>query len=207
MNQSVATRLSTVLLAALCMGGCSGGPKVAKVYEDKAFRGPLQKILVVAIHDDRNMRARFERLLANTIVERGGSARAITSEIGTDKVLDESLVASVAKDIGADGILVISVKSSESSLELKKGRSEFRKDRKSDGLADFFRYDYTEIADPDEVKLTRTVILTSDLYLLDDGKKVWSIESTSFKRDNVEQVLNDEAGAIAGRLDRDRLIP
>ena len=207
MNQPITARLGAVFLTALCIGACSGGPKVSKVYEDEAFRGPLDKILIIAIHDDRNMRARFERLLANTIVERGGSARAVSSEIGTAKLLDETLVSSVADDIGADGILVVSVKSSESSLEVKKGRSEVRKDRKNDGLADFFRYDYTEIADPDEVKLERTVILTSDLYLLDGGRKVWSIESTSFKRDNVEQVLNDETSAIAGRLDKDRLIP
>lgn len=199
--------LLATVLGVLVVSACSTPAKVTKIYTDESFVGPLDKLLILGVHDDRNTRAKFERALVNAIVERGGNARAISSEMGTDTALDETIVRRVAREIAADAVLVTRVKSSESEVELSEGRTEVRVDRKDERLVDFFRYDYTDIPDPDEIKLKRTVVLATDLYARDAGKKIWSIESTSFDRDDVADVIDDEVNAIARQLSRDGLIP
>lgn len=194
------------LVVALFAVGCGDTPNVKKVYSDKSFVGPVNKLLIVGIHEDRNTRGRFERLLANGIVEIGGSARAISSEIGTAEALDEDVIARVARDTASDGVLVTRVKSRESKVEVSKGRTDVRVDRKNEGLADFFRYDYTDISDPDEVSLKQKVILISDVYTVDQGDKIWTIESTSFSRGDFTGLMEESVQVIAAQLRKDRII-
>ena len=194
------------LIGTLIVSACSTSPRVTKIYTDETFVGPLDNLLIVGIHENRTMRARFERSISEAVIERGGNARAISAEIDAAVVLDEATVRQVARDIAADGVLVTRLKSIEAELEVLEGRTEMRVDRKDERLADFFRYDYTDIKDPDEINVRQTVVLSTDLYSRADGKKVWSIESTSFERVDVDDILDDEVKAIVGQLGKDRLI-
>ena len=72
--------------------------------------------------------------------------------------------------------------------------------------ADYFLYDYEELKEPDTVRLAHTVVAVTNLYDAGESKRVWTIQSTCFEKATMNEVLLEEANAIARQLKIDKLI-
>jgi hypothetical protein len=56
------------------------------------------------------------------------------------------------------------------------------------------------------ITTVRTVVLATDLYGLEDERRVWSVESRSIDKATIEATIDGASRALVGALGNDRLI-
>jgi hypothetical protein len=71
---------------------------------------------------------------------------------------------------------------------------------------DYFLYDHRVLREPDSVHLAHTVVVVTSLYDRSTGNRIWTIQSTCFRKAELSEALVDEAKAIVRQLRFDRLI-
>ncbi len=200
---------ATLLFAAtvLLFAGCASSSKVSKVFEDPAYeKSSFSNVLVVAVADDYNARAQFERQVVSGIRATGATATAYYTVIGRNPPVTRNDISNAIRARNFDAVLLTRVKGQESSVSVKRGSSETKTTRRNENAFDLFRYDYEVLNEPDRVEVNTTIVLITELYAAADEKKVWAIESTSYNKSDVSQLIDGEVDAIVSRLRRDRMI-
>jgi len=199
---STMTGCCVVLLAA-----CAAPARVVKSYQDPTFTGgAFTKILIVGAHENVTARRRFEEALAVALTAAGTAAASSVAAMGVETPLNRETLVAAARQSNSDAVIITRLLDMQSRAEIGGGRVAADAERKDDGLGDFFRYDYVTYSDPLEITTVRTVALTTDLYNVADGAKVWSVESTSFEKETLDEIVEDAARAISQQLTRDGLI-
>ena len=196
------------LVFALSLVSCASSDSIVKVYEDAAFEGgPFNKVLVVGVHEDSNLRRRFENALASEIGEGASDATASLSVMQASSPIDRDSVLAAVREIDADAVMITRVLDVERSVTVDEGRSTTVAQRRDDiPLADFFRYDYVMYTDPMTVSTVYTVILSTDLYNVSDETRIWSVESSSFEKEDAGDIIESTSRTISMQLRRDGLI-
>lgn len=194
---------ATVLLVA----GCASSSNVSKVFEDPAYKkSSFSNVLVIAVADDYNARAQFERQVVSGIRATGATATAYYTVIGRNPPVTRNDISNAIRARNFDAVLLTRVKGQESSVSVKRGSSETKTTRRNENAFDLFRYDYEVLNEPDRVEVNTTIMLITELYAAADEKKVWAIESASYNKNDVSQLIDGEVDAIVSRLRRDRMI-
>jgi len=195
----------SVLAAGLA---CGQSDRVVKTYEaDSAEGAPFSRLLIVGAHRDTDIRRRFEDSVADSISSSRTSAVASLDVMDRLQPLNEATLVAAATEAEADAVLVTRMIDVQRSAEFDRGRSTAvatRRDERT--LVDFFRYDYAEIPDPTTVTVVSTVVVSSDLYRLEDRAKLWSAESTAFEKEDASDAINSISKGLARRLKRDRFV-
>ncbi len=201
------TGIAIVIAMAIALGGCATPTEVVKLHHDKSQPGtPYDKLLVVAIAMDEDGRRRLEDLLTDDIGSRGTTAVPSYGITGlTASVLQEQ-IDEAAAEVSADGILVTHIVSVDQEVEFTEGRTELKFECRGGDPADYFLYDHEELKLPDDIKVAHTMVTVTNLYSADDGSRIWTIQSTCFDKSSMDDVLREEATAIARQLRQDRLI-
>jgi len=182
------------VLLGVFLAGAAAGDEVVKTYQDPGFDARLAKILVVGVHDDRSVRGQFENTVARALRAAGAGAEASLYTVsGTAELTAETLVAA-ARKVRADAVMVTRVVDVQT--------------QNPDADADFSEYfrAYSRYEDPLPVTTTHTVLVRTDLYVVESQARVWGVESTAFEKPNLFGVIDGIAKAVTAQLRSDGLI-
>ena len=180
---------------------------VKKTMHDDEYKGArFSNILVIAVADDYNNRAQFERNVVSGIRKSGAAATAYYTVVGNNPPVTKDAIQNAVEERGFDAVLFTRVKGSAQAVKVKDGPASAQATVKGGNVFDLFRYDYEEYDEPENVRISTEVSLLTELYVTADEKKVWAVESSSYDRQSVEQIVDSEAAAIVRRLEKDKLI-
>lgn len=193
-------------LLALLLAGCSQPVRVDSDWQGTPLAAPLDEVLVVGVGPDLNGRRTFEDLVVDRLASSGNRAWASSRKMDTSAPPQRDTVAQAVTDTGANLVVVVRLVSQETSIGKTGERPDMKMQRKSDTPLDFFRYDYEEIEASTYLVPNSAVRLTADVYGVERGTLLYTIEVVIPPRDTRLEIMNDAARAIVDRLRRDRLV-
>ena len=203
-----AYRRLRVLAAAAMLAACAPQTEIVKLYDAGGTDNrPYERLLVVAITADSDSRRQLEDMISTQLQQAGVASVSAHTRTGAKTVLKQQEVNEAARESGADAILITHIVSTDVQAEKQEGRTNFRAECRGGGdPADYFLYDYDELKEPDTVRVAHTVVAVTNLYDAADRRRLWTIQSTCFDKETMDEVLLEEAAAIARQLHADRLI-
>lgn len=190
------------------ISGCSSSIRIERTFEDRDYaNSEYSNVLVLGASADYEARARFERSLASALrSNRTAATPYYEVAAGDQEVTREKIIAAIEMH-GYDGVVVTRIGSQESQMNIKDGPSTAKASRRTERQAiDFFRYDYEVLNEPNQINVASTVLLITDFFNAGDARLIWTAESTVSDKENVSYLVDDAAGAIAGKLRRDGLV-
>jgi len=195
-------------ILALLLAGCGGtGTQVSKTLHDKDYKGrQFNNVLVIGVADNYNARAQYERAVVSKIRESGAEATAYYTVIGHNPPVTVSDVTNAVRARDFDAVLFTRVKGSTQQVKVKDSPAEGQAVVRGGNPFDLFRYDYEEYKEPENVQISANVVLLSELYDAKAQKKIWAVESSSFDRESMEQLVEGAAKSVVKALNRDNLI-
>lgn len=180
---------------------------VKKTVDHDNYKGQrFNNVLVIAVADDYNNRAQFERNVVAGIRASGAQATAYYTVLGHNPPVTVSAVKNAVRSGGYDAVLFTRVKGSAQNVKVKDGPATAQSTVKGGNVVDLFRYDYEEYDEPENVRISTEVTLTTELYSAAASAKIWAVESNSFDRQSVQQIVDNEARSIVKALNKDKLI-
>jgi hypothetical protein len=205
--QSAIRNLLAALAVSAAVMACASQAKTTRTLHDPAYADAVfSNILVIAVGENYDARAQFERQLVAAIKSNGGGATAYYTIAGNKPQLVRDEVSKAIDDGGFDAVLVTRVKGQESTVDVISGAPDTKTTRRSGTAFDLFRYDYEEMNDPDTVEVSTSVIVVSELYAASDEKKIWVIESSASSTDGTGVLIDKEVETIIRHLKKDKLI-
>jgi len=166
----------------------------------------FSNILVIAVADDYDARAQFERQTASELRQKGVAASPYHSIISGNQPITAEDVRAAIETGSFDSALVTRVVDSQRELKVNKERAETGAAPIGGGLVNLFRYDYTDYTNPGSIDLQTTVTLASELYSATSEEIIWSMEQTSKGEISVGVLIDKTAAVVVNRLQRDDLI-
>jgi len=187
--------------------GCARQIEVVKLYDETGDSSrQFEKFFVVSIAGDSLTRRRLEDMITSQLQAAGGSAISAHTRTGVKTTLLQEEINTAAEAAGADAILITHVVSVATTANMEEGRVNVTAECRGGDPADYFLYDYEELKEPDSVSIAHTVVVVTNLYAAREGKLLWTIRSTCFEKETMDEVLLQEAEAIARQLKIDKLI-
>ncbi len=171
------------------------------VWKDKEYRGPVKKIAVFCIAQDRARRISFEDAFISQLKARGTDAMPVYIVIPPDKMVDSETALTKIRGLGADVILTLRLVSKE-TIQTQIPEPEKTGPTESSRWSNYYRYVYdAPIKDKDE-----PAYLETNLFDVKNQKRVWTARSVT-KVDVINQKLvADFIGIITDRLASDKMI-
>ncbi len=198
--------LTAVAVLALTIA-CASPATTTRTLEDPAYADAVfNNFLVIAVGENYDARAQFERQLVAAIKSHGGTATAYYTIVGNKAQLVRDDISKAINDGGFDAVLVTRVKGQQSTVDVVSGAPETKTTRRSGTAFDLFRYDYEEMNDPDTVEVSTSVVVVCELYATGDEKKIWAIESSASGTDGTGVLIDKEVETIIRHLEKDKLI-
>jgi hypothetical protein len=197
-----------LLAAAVILSACaSTSTKVTKILDDPDYKkARYSNLLVIAVADNYDRRAQFERTVVSGIRQTGAQATAYYTVVGHNPTVSSSDIMNAVRARNFDAIVFTHIKRHSENIAEKDAAPEAQANVIGGGLFDLFRYDYEEYQEPTNIRLSTTVVLISQLYVPADTKNIWAIEITSSDRESIAQVVESAAAAIVKHLKRDKLV-
>lgn len=196
--------LSAAAIAALALSACGSSSRTISTLDGPAYAGPgFNNVLVLAIADSYNNRAIFERTLAREISSAGTSATAHYTLTKMDDPIDRPAIEKLVENGGFDAVLINRVLDSNFVSKKKTGSAATKVTRKDSAL---FRYDYEELNEPVTLALGVNAVISSELFSVASGAKVWAIQSDISDEASIDIAVVDAARIVAQRLRRDGLV-
>ena len=197
-----------IATATLFIAACgSTSTSTDRTHFDKEFKGTrYSNVLVIAVADNYNARAQYERTTVSAIRATGAEATAYYTVIGHNPEVTVNDVTNAIRSRGFDAVLFTRVKGSTQAVNVKDGPADASATTRGGNVFNLFRYDYEEYKEPENVRISTNVVLLSELYDVAQQKMIWAVESSSFNRESVEMIVDSSAQAVVKRLDRDKLI-
>ena len=203
-----ASRSALLFVAAVLLSACgTTSTNVTKILDDADYKkARFSNLLVIAVADDYNRRAQFERTVVSGIRQSGAQATAYYTVVGHNPAVSSSDIMNAVRARNFDAVLFTRVKDSSQSTEVKNASPEASSQVIGGNLFDLFRYDYEEYNEPDNIRTSSTVVLVTQLYVAADQKNVWAIEIKSSDRESIDQIVESAAAAVVKHLNRDKLV-
>lgn len=201
------TSLLLPLLFAALAAACAPQTETVKLFEDRAATPESYgRLLVVDVASDQDFRRDFENEIVARLRRAGTDAIPSHTVLRGNEGLLQQDISRAGRENGADGILITHLVSIETSVDSKEGREEIVRTCRQGNPVDYFLYDNVVLKEPDSVRVALTVVVVTNLYDSAAGDRVWSIQSTCFKKASLPEVFVDEAKAIVRQLQIDELI-
>ena len=191
----------------ILLAGCARQTEVVKLYDNTGAAGrQYEQFFVVGIAGDARTRRSLEDMITSQLRAANAIAVAGYRETGPQTTLLQDEIRAAARRSGSDAILVTHIVSVDTQADRETGRVDVVSKCRGGDPADYFLYDYDELKEPDSVRVAHTVVAVTNLYDAGSGERVWSIQSTCFEKATMDEVLLEEAEAIARQLQTDNLI-
>jgi len=189
------------------VAGCGGTAAIHKSVHERGHPGaPFGNVLVIAVANDYDGRAAFERELVLHVRDMGADAEAYYRIAGNQPELSRERIESAVRNGGFDAVLLTRVADSDFSGRFKRGSAETKATTVGGNVFNLFRYDYTELNEPRRVDFSGSVSLTTELYAVSDETVVWAVDTESSGHAGLDEMIEVQGKAIAAQLRRDRLI-
>jgi hypothetical protein len=193
---------ATILFMLSLIAGCAGSPTAQT--STNSNNSAYQNILVLAIADDYNGRAQYERAVASGLRKQGIAATPYHEAVGGSGDISREKARELIDAQGFDGVLVTQVRSSSSVVNVAQDSAGKKVSRLDDRPVDFFRYSYEELDEPGAISLLAEATLDTDLHAATDSSIVWSFSWSSKGAKNVGILIDESADAVVRRLKRDK---
>ena len=203
-----ASPIKLLLAGAIILSACSTtSTKVTKILDDPDYRkARFSNVLVITVAADYNRRAQFERTVVSGIRKTGAEATAYYTVVGHNPPVSSSDIMNAVRARNFDAVVFTRVKNRTEEINVKDATPDAQATAIGGNLFDLFRYDYKEYNEPENIRLSTTVVLISQLYATADKKNVWAIEIKSSDRESIDNIVESAATAVAKQLARDKLV-
>ena len=199
--------LGLLAISAAFIVGCASQTEVVKLYDDPSReQHAYKRILVVDLSSDHNQQQVFEDEIASRLRRENVDAFPSYTMLEAGNGLLQEDVDRASDAVDADGILITHIASVDTSIDRVEGREEIQSTCRRGNPVDYFLYDHEVLREPDSVKVAHTVIVISNLYDASSRERIWTIQSTCFKKASISEMLLEEAIAIVKQLQIDQLI-
>jgi hypothetical protein len=178
----------------LLMAATAVGDEVVKTFEDRMFAGPVAKVLIVGAHPENSVRAQFENTVGRALRNLGVNSEPSVYRMSGGQELTADTLVAAARNANADAVLVTRVV--DVQTHNREGTA---------GFSEYFQK-YAAYEDPLPLATTHTVLVQSDLYLVEGQKRIWAVESTAVEKANLFGVIDGIADAVIAQLRADGLI-
>lgn len=198
----------SLLLAATLLCACGSTTHTVPTTEAPAYEGaPVRNILVIGRADSYENRTRYERRLAASLRQAGTQATAYFVATGGNTPIEREAVEQLAREQGFDGVLISRATNRDADATLKTGSASAKATRRDAGKPlDLFRYDYEELNEPEMLDVRYNMTILSELFVVPEGDKVWSVETTVSDVETLVAVINETSDAVVARLQKDGVI-
>ncbi len=202
------TNRISLLLALLVLGACGSTTRTVPTMEAPAYEGPpVSKILVIGRADNYENRTRYERRLATALRQAGTEATPYFVAAGGNTPIERDIVEQLALDEDYDAVLISRATNRGADAVLKTGAASAKATRRdADRPLDLFRYDYEELNEPEVLDISYNMTILSELFIVPQGDKAWSVQTTLSDVETLVEVINETADAVVARLQKDGLI-
>jgi hypothetical protein len=173
---------------------------------DKNSRKSYQNILVLAIADNYEGRAQYERAVASGLRKEGISATAYHSAVGGSGDVSRERSQELIAEYGFDAVLVTQVRRSDSYVDVAQDGTGEKVSRREDSPVDFFRYSYEELNEPGEISVLAEAILDTNLHDAADETVTWTFTWSSKGSDNVGILIDKAAKDTIKKMQREKLL-
>lgn len=196
------------MAGAILLSACSStSTKVTKILHDSDYqKARYSNVLVIAVADNYDRRAQFERTVVSGIRETGAQATAYYTVLGHNPPVSSNDIMNAVRARNFDAVLFTRVKSGSEDIKIKDAAPDAQATVIGGNLYDLFRYDYAEYNEPQNIRLSSSVVLITQLYVSADQKNVWAIEITSSDRESITNIVESAATAIVKQVRRDKLV-
>jgi len=207
-RSSLLVKSAWLVAVALVLAGCGGTTtRVSKIMQDPDFRKPrYNNILVIAVADNYDYRAQFERNLVAGIQKAGAEATAYYTVLGHNPKVTSNAIKNAILSRKFDAVLFSRAKGVSEEIKVKAGSASSQATAVGGNLFDLFVYDYEEYIEPENLRLSTSIILVTQLYAAAEQKNIWAIQSSGFDRESVGQIIDSLSAAVVKQLKRDHMI-
>lgn len=195
---------TTILFMLSILTGCAGSPTAQT--STSASNSGYRNILVLAIADNYNGRAQYERAVSSGLRKQGIAATPYHEAVGGSGDISREKARELIDAQGFDGVLVTQVQSSSSVVRVDQDSVGKKVSRLDDRPVDFFRYSYEELDEPGAISVLAEATLDTDLHAATDSSVVWSFSWASKGAENVGILIDESADAVVRRLRRDNML-
>lgn len=202
-------RTATVLsFVAAGFAGCSSTSVALKEkWRDPAAPdGMMKKALVLAVHEEIWMQAKFEREMQARLKEHGVETIAAVDVLKSNEKLTRERFAKTFADLGIDAVVVSRVAGVKEDITI--AAPTYTIDQAiMKGFYSYYDYAYMSALNPSEIKTSRVSIETTVYGTAGEGNRVWVGTSDALRFEDAADLIDDVSAAVVRQLAEERLLP
>jgi len=200
------TAAMVVVAASFACSGSTTHTHVERVARAKQLpNAPYARVLIVGIAERASSAREFEEVLAKELNNDHTYAFGYHRAASRADV-KEDVVRSIAELQHADAVLVITARLVSAEKQVSQQQSDLKAEVKGGGLVDFFRYDYKELTAPKVTDFRVNVQFTSNMFDVASDERIYTVETRTDFADTTSEIIVAEAGELAKRLRKDKMV-
>ena len=202
-NMQGSTRLSGLLLmiCAVTLVSCAT-TRVTDVWKDEAYKGKVQKTIVIMVAKTPEMRDLFEGRFVAELRARGNSAIQSYKIVPFEQLPEKELVKSRIKSAGADSVLVSRLVGSKTVQAYMPGKMHTVPGAYY-GWGTYYEIVFVDYGYTDDMELS---YIETNLYDIATEKLIWSAQSKTERTEGQQQLVNTFIDVILKKLSSDKII-
>jgi hypothetical protein len=161
--------------------------------------------MVVGVADQGTRGREFEEELVKALSNRNTSAFGYRRAASRADV-NEELVSELVRTRGADAVIVVAARFGNVVSDAQGERVDVESQVRGGGLVDFFRYDYQELTKPPDATMRMQLQFFTNVFDVAEDRRVYTLESTTGLAESSSEIILSQAGEIAKRLRKDRMV-
>ena len=178
-------RMLTVMALWMGISSCAATQMVAE-WQSPEFTGPpFKKVMVIGLAQDKMIRKVFEEVFARTLTANGLETLVGYNYI-PDPVIEREKVEKLLKELGADAVLITSLRNKEYMNETIVNQP-----------ANFYNYGFNTMSHTVQYRLA---YVETNLYRVSDAKLVWSGIAESVDQRTLEKEVADFSKVVVKTL-------
>jgi hypothetical protein len=201
-------RFILLLLLALFLQACSS-TKLVTSWSDPAWKGEkLHKVLVIGLFNDDLRRRHFEDEFITEIIGMGRQAEASYVLMpDLKKYRDEKQLEAVVRKIGADAVLITSLKDVEDRKTYVPPRVEYAPSMWGGyGYYGYYMQTMTPVYTPGYTRSNKVVQLETRVFSVQGKKMIWAGITESFNPSSSGEVIRELAATVVSDMKKSGLI-
>ena len=190
-----------ILLVVATLTACASAPPstvIRTVYSPDSDMAKFRNVLVVSVTGTYQSRAQFERELVAAISNDDVKAAAYYTVLGRNPRLTRSNLHNAIRNREFDAVIFTRLKGQE-QIELAPLRP-------VGASLDLFGYDYDELNRDVGIQQSQAITFITEIYSTATQKKIWAIESLSFDKATVAELISEQATMVAAQVKKDKLL-
>jgi hypothetical protein len=191
-----------IFIICACLVTSCATTTISNVWKDEAYEGRAQKIVVIMVANNPQIRNMFEGRFVAELESLGKTAIQSNKIVTLEELRDRDLVKSRVKATGADTVLIsrlVGSKSMEIVVPVQVGDI-------PGFYSDFGTYYDSLLVDYGHADDIRVSYIETNLYDIKTEKLIWSARSKTKRTQGEQQLINTFIDKILKKLSKDKII-